>query len=177
MRLIAVLMLCFPLSANAQSSPATFDSSLIDLSYGVYCAVYTEGSKEAPGTAAGEIGLYTEVPNFEWLTNIVPAVPGMSFAVKTTVIGPQSLDPVIITLTHPPFEGLGTERQTYITSFDISGENINAYTFDLPYELETGEWVFEATYDGKQVYRVAFKVVDPALAPEIAGGCGGDIIS
>lgn len=161
----------------AQNGPAYFDPSQVNVTYGVFCAVQTEGVKEAPGTEAGAINLYSEVPEFEWNTALVPAMLGMTFGIKTDVLTDADLSGVFITVTHPPFPDSGTSEEVYITNFEVVGQNINAYSFDMPYEVQRGTWTFTATVEGKQIYSMDFKVVDPALVPNMAGSCHGTIIS
>lgn len=176
MRLLPLLAL-LPLPALAQSGPAYFDPDKVSVTYGVFCEVFTEGTKEAPGTEAGEINLYSEVPQFEWNTSIVPAMIGMTFGVKVEILDGVDRGEVFMSVTHPPFGGSGRTEDIYITDFEVVNENINAFSFDFPYELQVGEWVFVASQDGKQIYRMEFKVVDPAVIPTIAGACGADILS
>lgn len=176
MRLFSVLAL-LPLSAHAQSGPSYFDPSQVNITYGVFCAVQTEGTKDAPGTEAGAISLYTDVPDFEWATSVVPAMLGITFGVKVEILNGSDMDNILMSVTHPPFAGSGRVEDAYFTDFEIVNENINAFSFDEPYEMQPGDWVFVATQEGKQIYRMEFKVVDPSVIPTIAGACHGNMLS
>jgi hypothetical protein len=164
--------------ATAQSAgPADYDPAMLRLSYGAFCKVQTDRRVPAPDTALGAIEIFTQTPDFLWLTNRVPAAEGISFGVKTEAVTGEVFRDVIIMLTHPPLAGSGITRQSYVTQLGGGGTGLNAYTFDLPEEMVPGQWVFEALHQGRRLYRVEFTVVPPGLAPQIAGGCGGQYIS
>ena len=81
---IACLALLAPVATSAQpADPLDYDADRIEAVQGVFCEVPTTGQTEAPGTVAGHIELFERIPEFQWLTHVVPAVPGLSFGVKT----------------------------------------------------------------------------------------------
>ncbi|ETX31023.1 DUF3859 domain-containing protein [Roseivivax isoporae] len=182
LRRLRALILPLVLSAaaagaqNAQQAlqdGARYDPDLFELVRGVFCEVPSTGSVPAPGTVAGKIELFDAVPDFQWLTSVVPAVPGISFGVQTLARDGRIYDNVVMTLTHPAFRDSGASTQSYVTALGGSDTAINAYTFDTPEELATGTWTFTATRDDELIYSARFEVVPPAAAPEIASACGG----
>lgn len=164
---------CLTLTAPAAWASAEYDASSLWLEQGVFCAVPIVDEMPAPGTAAGKIELFEGVPEFQWVTNEVPAVENISFGIKTEALDGRVYDNVILTLTHPEFRDSGINVQRYVTSLGGNGTSINAYSFDTLEEMEPGIWTFSATRDGELVYRASFRVVPPALSPEIAAACGG----
>ncbi|MHA6326879.1 DUF3859 domain-containing protein [Roseivivax sp. CAU 1753] len=169
MRYALVLMLC-PVFAQAQ---ALYDPSKLALEQGVFCDVDAVGEIDAPGTAAGKIELFETIPDFLWQTNVVPAVPNVSFGIKTDALDGSVYDDVILTLTHPPFLDSGIAEQAYVTELGGRGTSLNAYTFDLPEERVPGEWVFRAIRAGEVLYEARFTVVPRHMAPDIAATCEG----
>lgn len=162
----------WPLSALAGGA-VYVDETRLAITYGAFCQLASVGEVPAPGTHADKIDLMPVVPDIRWPGTSVPAVPGISFGVRSTSPEGVIFDPVVIELRHPPFGGIGPSRQIYITRLGGDGASINAYSFDLPEELVTGMWTLRATHDGQVLYEVSFDVVPPALLPQITGGCDG----
>lgn len=169
----SALALCLGASAAlATSETARFDPDLIVLEQGIYCSVEPTGETPAPDTLAGIIELIDAPPEFRWIGTRVPAVPGISFGVRTQTVNAELLDNVLVTLTHPRFTRSGLTRQTYTTMLGGAGRSLNAYGFDVAEELVTGTWTFTATHDGQEVYSAQFEVVPASAEPGIAAGCG-----
>ncbi|SFQ46920.1 protein of unknown function [Roseivivax halotolerans] len=170
MRALPVL-LC--LIASPAFSEVDYDPAQFAVEQGVFCDVPSVGEMEAPGTVAGKIELFETIPEFQWQTNVVPAVPDVSFGIKTESLDGAAYPGVVLTLTHPPFTETGTTRQAYVTSLGGTGTSINAYTFDVPEEQVPGLWTFRAEQNGEVLYEARFRVVTAAEAPEIAAMCEG----
>lgn len=184
--MIRPLLICLALAltpglASAQivtTGPVTYDSARVSVEWGVYCETPTIGSQSAPDTAAGQIDILAEVPDFIWSTHQVPAYPGMSFGVKTTERSGAGIPVVTVRLTHPPLLESGVTEQTYTSGIASGGAvSINSYTFDFPEELVTGTWTLEAYDTRGLIYRVEFDVVPPETLPGIAGNCPGTFLS
>lgn len=174
MRLSLILLLFLPAASRAE---VLYDPSRFGLEQGVFCDVPSVGELAAPGTAAGKIELFAEVPEFQWQTAVVPAVPNVSFGIKTEALDGALYDDVILTLTHPPFTESGVNEQAYVTELGGFGTSINAYTFDTPEERVTGIWTFRAVRAGEVLYEARFTVVPRHMAPDIAATCEGMPIS
>lgn len=172
-RIALTSVLLFVSATASLADAARYDADRFAITQGVFCEVPSSGRVEAPGTVAGHIELFAETPEFQWLTNVVPAVPGLSFGVKTEARDGMVYDGVVLTLTHPQFTESGATAQSYVTMLGGASTSINAYTFDTPEELATGTWSFTATRNGEMLYSALFEVVEPAAAPEIASACGG----
>jgi hypothetical protein len=178
----AVLALGFalfagPTAALTTDGPSEYDEARIRIEFGAFCARETVGSVDAPDTDIGQIDLFEGIPSITWRTAIIPAAPNISFGVRVKGLNGASFSPVVVTLTHPEFPGRGTTTQVYET--EIGGDNgsINAYSFDFPYEMVTGDWEFHATQLGETLYRVTFTIVLPNMMPEITNVCGGAMLS
>lgn len=160
-------------TAGPALAEAEYNADALWLQQGVFCSVPIVDEMPAPGTAAGKIELFEGIPEFQWITNEVPAVENLSFGIKTEALDGRIYDNVILTLTHPMFRDSGIDVQSYVTNLGGNGLSINAYSFDTLEEMEPGIWTFSATRDGELIYRASFRVVPPALSPEIAAACGG----
>lgn len=163
--------------ALAEPGTARYDAKLFELNQGIFCEVPTTGSAPAPGTVAGQIELFETVPDFRWLGTRVPAVPGISFGVKTLALNARLYAGVVLELSHPAFRDSGATHQSYVTALGGADTSINAYTFDNSEELVTGTWTFTARQGEEVLYSARFQVVPPAAEPEIAAACGGMPIS
>lgn len=171
------LTLLLPLAAQARNDAAVYDAEVISITYGAFCQQQSVGEVPAPDTAAEKIDLLPGAPEIRWQTNRIPATPGISFGIRTQTAGDAVYSPVLIEVTHPPFAGSGTTRQSYVTQLGGEGASINAYSFDLREEMVTGPWTFRAWHNGKPLYEVRFEVVPPDMAPEIGAECGKEFIS
>ena len=148
------------------------------LTAGVLCAPEPTGSRDAPDTILGQTHILDRMPGFAAETVIVPALLGVGFGVQ--VQGAQGIgtEPLIITLTHPPMGENGVVQQSFGSTISGQGPNVVFYQFDYPYELVTGQWIFEGHRGGDLVYRVIFNVVPPQAAPDLAAICNDrDLLS
>jgi hypothetical protein len=166
--------------ATAQDGalPNPFASDLIArLDHGVYCAEAPIDLEEAPDTAAGVVNIVEALPEMRAVTTLVPAQIGVGFGVLVTPQPGLTLDPVQITITHPPYPDSGIEVERWITGFAGDGPALVGFSFELASELVTGPWRFEAHYDDVLLFDIRFEVVPPALLPELSQGCAGAILS
>ena len=171
------LALLVPFAAQARNDAAIYDAELVSITYGAFCQQDSVGEVPAPDTAAEKIDLLPGAPEIRWPTHRIPAAPGISFGIRTKTAGDVVYSPVMIEVTHPPFPGSGTTRQSYVTQLGGEGASINAYSFDLPEEMVTGTWTFRAWHNGETLYEVRFEVVTPEAVPEIGADCGMEFIS
>ncbi|MHA6346263.1 DUF3859 domain-containing protein [Roseivivax sp. CAU 1761] len=167
------MLLLLAATGRAAAGSAEFDPLRFDLQQGIFCEVRTDGRAPAPDTVAGEIELFSEIPDFQWLGARVPAVPGISFGVRTEARDARIYSGVTMRLTHPAFRRSGATEQSYVTSLGGAGVSINAYTFDTAEELALGIWTFTARHGDEVLYHAQFEVVPPAAEPRIAAACGG----
>ena len=126
----------------------------------------------APGTATGTINIVEPPAEFILETQRIPAVPGVGFGILIELHEGVSHAATIL-VTHPPFPSTGITRETWISDLD-SAVSLNGFTFEHRYELQPGIWSFTAVGgDGDPIYAIAFDIVNPAEAPELAGICAG----
>lgn len=173
----AILILTFAIFPFGLAADAKFDASRLEVEYGAFCQMRTVDEMPAPDTHASKIDLLPETPVIRWPTNVVPAMPGISFGVRTQAPDGEIYYPVLIELTHPPFKTSGVTRQSYVSELGGEDASINAYSFDLFEEMVHGPWTFRAYHNGELLYEVRFDVVDPALVPGIGRNCEGDFLS
>lgn len=172
MRALLLLLICLTASALPAQERAISSDLIETLDSGVVCAPPTTGEKLAPDTIAGVTHLIDTDPPFVSTKNRVPAVLGIGFGVKSSVRLPDGLAGVTMTITHPPIGPEGITQQSFQTSISGGGQSLTFYQFDYDYEMQTGDWLMEASLDGIPLYAVAFEVVLPQQIPELAQVCG-----
>ncbi len=140
---------------------------------GVLCAQDTGVTREAPNTVAGTTHVVEEAPPFVSTGRRVPAVLGIGFGVRAGFAGELGQEGILMSVTHPPFDGSGATEQSFFTYVGSEGSpGITFYQFDYPYELAVGEWTMTASASGVTLYETTFVVVPPQALPELAGVCG-----
>ena len=127
----------------------------------------------AEGTALGYIVERDGPHKIELTTQIVPALTGIGFGVKATNVSGTPLAPVTISVKHPPFPGITSTQDVWQDSFIAGGTNYNYFTFEFPFELQTGRWEFRASIRDRPLYHVAFEVVPPEQVPDLTKICPG----
>lgn len=147
------------------------------LEAGIYCSKQPETTQTAPDTDAGVISLYDQAPAFISDSARVPAALGIGFGMRPLAKDGVGIDPVLMTVTHPPFGGSGTTRQSYISSIGGGEPSYSGYSFDAPEELAIGTWTFTATQGDDVLYTATFEVVPADLMPEILEICIGPPMS
>jgi hypothetical protein len=177
----ALVTLAFALASvavAAQDRPNPYKSDLIDsLVHGVYCAEAPIDLEAAPDTAAGVVNIVPGIPEFRAVTTLVPAQIGIGFGVVLQTRAGLVFDPVLVTITHPPYPDTGIEVERWMTALDGDGPGLIGFSFEVQSELVTGPWTFEAEHEGDLLFRIDFEVVPPALVPDLAQGCSGAILS
>ena len=169
---LTLFLLCL-MAAPAVAAPADVTGPLIgSLESGIICPPPSVGESLAPGTVAGVTHLVEENPPFVSMSDRVPAVIGIGFGAKSMTADLFGLPDVTMTVTHPPMGKDRVTQQSFQTRIDGTAPSLTFYQFDYPYELVRGRWTMEAQRDGELLYRVAFDVVDPKDAPELARVCG-----
>ena len=167
------LFLVSVLASPVVAAPADVTGPLIgSLESGIICPPPSVGESLAPGTVAGVTHLVEENPPFVSMSDRVPAVIGIGFGAKSMTADLFGLPDVTMTVTHPPMGKDRVTQQSFQTRIDGTAPSLTFYQFDYPYELVRGRWTMEAQRDGELLYRVAFDVVDPKDAPELARVCG-----
>ncbi len=168
--LMACLALLIPALAGAQDT-VRVDDGRLRITYGAFCQQLSVGEVAAPDTLANKVDLLPSTPDIRWPGTRIPAAPGISFGVRSETPDGATYDPVVIEVSHPPLGGTGPDRQSYLTRLGGDGPSINAYSFDVPEELVTGQWTLRATYFGRLLYQVTFDVVPAETMPQIANAC------
>ncbi|ABD53450.1 DUF3859 domain-containing protein [Jannaschia sp. CCS1] len=164
-------------TAMAQDANPRVSPLLDDLAYGLYCAQEPERRDPAPETASGVINIVPVIPELRFRQKLVPAEIGIGFGVIVSAPLGVILDPVTVTVTHPPYADSGIETEQWVTDVD-AGPNLMGFTFDHPYELVLGEWTFSAvTLDGEEVFHISFEVIAPELMPQVISACFGSFLS
>lgn len=176
---ISVIGACFALIAPVAAAEGHVDLGprIAKIETGIYCSEQPGNTQEAPDTDAGVISLYDEAPPFISDSTRVPAALGIGFGMRTVAKESAGIDPVLMTVTHPPFGGSGTTRQSYLSSISGLGPSYSGYSFDVPEELAVGTWTFTATRGSEVLYTATFEVVPADLMPEILEICIGPPLS
>lgn len=167
--------------ALAQDGPRStepFVSENIEaFAYGIYCAEPPSELQDAPGTAAGVVNLVEGLPEFIVETMVVPAEIGLGFGVHVLMAPGASADPVVVTITHPPYPDSGIEVEQWVSDFQDDDTGLVGFSFETARELVPGAWTIAAVFEDVPLFEITFDVVPAALAPEIAGQCSGAFFS
>ncbi|QBY02301.1 DUF3859 domain-containing protein [Rhodophyticola sp. CCM32] len=167
----------FPALAQPDDDNPVIGPGIARLEYGVYCAQEPDATEEAPGTAAGVVNLVSEIPAIRWPQFQVPADIGIGFGVIIETGDDRVLDPVIITVTHPPFPDSGIEVEQWLTRIDGQSPSLHGFSFEYEAERVPGDWTFSASYKGQELYHVTFQVLPGTAMPEFALTCMGGAVS
>ena len=156
----------------------SFDASRVtDLQYGLVCGADAARTEPAPDTTMGTIQILEGWQKVLVQTQVVPMVTGLGFGVGLKPASPRNLTDVRITITHPPYIGNGDTRESWVTSFDAGGSNLNFFEFEHDFEMVKGQWTLEAHQGDAMLYSVAFEVVDPSRLPHLVNLCNGEVVT
>lgn len=170
-------------AAQGQADPSAaaenprIGPGIAELAYGIYCPDPPERLDAAPGTAAGVVNIVPEIPQIEHAQTLIPAALGVGFGVIVQAVPGAVFDPAEVTITHPPYPDSGISVERWQTGIDGFGPSLIGFSFELRTELVTGPWTFSATYEGEELFHIAFEVVPPALLPDLAELCAGAFLS
>lgn len=175
-RVAALLIPIILLATQARAVEDYVSPRIGILEAGIYCPAETIDRRPSPGTSAGHTDIIDGKPMLISTSRIVEMRPDNSFGVYAQLADPADFAAATIRITHPPFRN---ERETTV-ELDIStfvGGSASGYTFtfDYPYEMVTGEWIFEALDGEELLYSVTFTVI-PATSNG-PRGCGPAQIS
>ena len=161
-----ILALAFAGTIAAAQDKSFTNPDLIDgFEYGLVCDTNVVGAAKAPDTDIGEINIIAGDVVFSAHGTLVPAIPGLSFGVKSRASGAMLLDDVTFRVTHPPLIGTGTTEQSWQGYIEASRLSAQLYSFDMPSELVTGTWTLSAYQRDTLLYQISFDVIAPKDAP------------
>jgi Domain of unknown function (DUF3859) len=167
---ILILLLVTPLAAFAKPATPVWSPPIADISFGIFCAIQSEGEAPAPGTRSGIIHTVIDDPAFHWPgQRRVPASLGLAFGVKSRT-QPGIALPFAEMHVYRPGDSIPDIWTSGISDTDPS---FAFFRFDTDDELIPGIWVFEAWDAGKRLFRVEFDVVPADQGIGIAAACGG----
>ncbi|MCA2014339.1 DUF3859 domain-containing protein [Cereibacter sphaeroides] len=141
-----------------------------DLQLGLFCAPPEGGRRPAPGTMAGWVHIPDQPVQMVATGTVAPAVLGQGFGVRYRLADNLGAT-TQYTVTHPPMPPSGTTAQTWSGSVAPGDGDTVFFQFDIPEELQLGDWTFTAEADGEVLFTVLFTVVAPAQIPEAAHLC------
>lgn len=176
---LCFLVLGLAPQAGAQSAPTDanpwFSPQIASFDYGVYCDALPDDVAEAPGTVSGVVNL-VPIPEIRFRQLLVPAALGIAFGVLLQTQEGVTLDPVIVTVTHPPYPDSGITVEQWITGFTSEDPGLVGFGFEVETELLPGPWTFTADHGDNRIFEITFEVVSGDLLPEITGLCSGNLL-
>ncbi len=151
------------------------DALIAEIEYGLFCDVVIIDTVDAPETDIGYLKLMDNGARIISHGTTAPAIQGLRFGVKSRAKDNQALGGVTFQITHPAFTHNGSTAGSWEGRILPERFIHQLYSFDYPYELVTGYWVFEAFKDETLLYSVPFNVVSPANAPaHLKNMCKGE---
>ena len=158
------------LAALAIAGAASADVSLVEA--GIVCPEIRDAveRQEAPDTETGFIDIIDEAIVFDSPTRDVPLIPHLSMGLRVASDSDEVLVADIV-VEHPPFGAAEVSRESWETVIEPGGTTIGLFSFDFPYEMVAGPWVFAVEVDGERFVEVSFNVgVDPAAVDAVCVG-------
>lgn len=171
------LLVALAAARHADADPATtadmrvHPDLIAELVFGIYCAEPPIRTEAAPETASGVINIVPDIPRIRFAQTRVPAALGIGFGVISRAPVGMVHDPVVITVTHPPFPASGMEVQRWVTRLDFRDLNLTGFSFDIPGELVPGPWTFTAHAGTTELFHVPFEVVPADAAAGVLAEC------
>ncbi|WP_298258486.1 DUF3859 domain-containing protein [uncultured Litoreibacter sp.] len=157
---------------------AFFDEEKIkDISYGLVCPSGKTVKLPAPDTHLGFITQRDKSQRIEHTTQIVPLSKGIGFGVDVKLPWGAKLRDVEIAVIHPPYPGTDVTQEHWNTELKPRGSNLNFFLFEFPHEMIAGDWTLQASHQGRIIYSVTFKAVDPSRVHNLSGLCSGKLLS
>lgn len=171
---LALILAALPVAAQDAPGPAALQM----IGYGVICDIALEGQRPAPGTLSGVLNLVDQDREIDVTTQAVPADLGLSFGLRAALPAEaaeaQSLE---ITVTHPPMGPGGMTRERWHVTVAPGDPMITLFTFEEPYELVQGSWVFQIAARGRMLLEQRFEVTAPGSVPAVQRRCFGARLS
>ncbi|SFR31876.1 DUF3859 domain-containing protein [Litoreibacter janthinus] len=153
------------------------DTILSSMDYGLVCPSGTAKKLPAPDTHLGFITQRDQNQSIEHTTQIVPLAKGVGFGVDVQLPEGTNLRDVEITVFHPPYIGTDVTEELWRTDLVPRTSNLNFFLFEFPFEMVAGDWALQASHEGKLLYAVTFKVVDPSRIRNLSSYCSGLLLS
>ena len=172
MKLLLLSCLVTTMSAGSAQAENFRAPEIAFLEAGILCGPETIGTLPAPGTIEGATHVIENEPDFVSTVQVVPAVLGLGFGVKSQSVMPDGIDSVEIFVSHPEMGETAVAIQSFMTRINGTDPSLTFYQFDHTYELVHGTWRFMARSGETTLYAVSFEVVAPRLVPELASLCG-----
>lgn len=160
---IIALFLPVVLAAAGPSWAAGVEARLTE--YGLYEAIIT-GKETAPETLSGNTNTVGNLRHMRETREFVGQL-GRHFGFRFSLSGNiRPGDPIMFRVMHPPLKHPNSGRAGKVDSWvSRVGPNMNSqyvgYTFEEPWELAEGEWIFQVIHDGEVLLTQRFIVRIP----------------
>ena len=165
------------LTASAAAETGSFSKPpLVDLEFGVMCDVRPTDSIPAPGTVSGVLNLIDEDRQIDVVTQAVPAELGLSFGIRVRLAPEAERALLDVIVTHPPMGDKGQEVEAWVDNVAPGSLTLNLFSFEEPFELIEGPWLFQLRHEGDVVAEQSFLVTPKGTVPEVQQTCFGAMI-
>ncbi len=160
------------------SAPAAFaETGILSLGgYGVICEITPDGQRTAPGTVSGVLNVIDQTREIDVITDRVPAELGLSFGIRAEMTDGATGMSVDVVVTHPPMGDSGQTVEIWDTWLAPDDSALNLFSFEAPFELIEGPWLFQMMLDGEVLLEKAFVVTPAGTVPEVQSTCHGAMI-
>lgn len=146
---------------------------------GIMCPELRETTDriEAPDTETGFIDIVDGNTEFDLPDRQVPTLQHLSFGLRVALKAGEGATDFRMIVEHPPIGAEGVTRESWPDTLVPGEESLNFYTFDFPYEMVPGDWVFSIEVDGQAQVTVPFVVGGPGSNPRVDAVCLGALNS
>ncbi|MGI3169287.1 DUF3859 domain-containing protein [Pseudooceanicola sp. C21-150M6] len=162
------------LSTLSALAGTEFTAPVTSVRFGVICNHLPDGDEvTAPDTNAGKIRTGGNLPDFDIMTDQVPAMIGFAFGIEVETDPEAGAFAVEMRTQHPSFGEGYLETESWPSTMMPGGPKVRLFTFEFDYELAPGRWTFEIVKDGAVILRQDFDVLPELAARPILQQCPG----
>lgn len=156
-------MILFLASGPAFAEVEDFGAARLE--YGYLCTPSATSAQDADDTASGTITEFDFHPEIKFHRTQIPAILGVSFGAHIQP-KPDYAGSVTIVVTHPPLGSKGLTRESWPAELPSDQYLYVGYGLSETWELVTGAWSMSAISQGREIFRIAFDLVDPSVLAE-----------
>ncbi len=159
----AAALFCL-LASLAASAAAAAGPTVETVEYGVF-AISGVRRVAMPHSVTGEMNVITRA-RLKRTARVIAAQPGRSFGWRYRFHGLPKGAVVTLRTVHPALTNPKTgvtmaQSERHVRIAHPEGIRYTGYTFDYPWEMAEGDWLFQILYHGRVIGERPFRIVVP----------------